>query len=668
MLSPCGGPVPLRVGLGPVLLLLVPPAVLLSPALLPRPWPWPAAIIHRPSGLGAAGGSQRVNSCRPPLCCARAVTPVSLDGIEIHRAQESGQSPLYSRHLPTVAWAGACCRPVSPLLLGECCSRGWLGHQERFPFQRGLPNRLKGALLVARLRWLPVFKREFSRKAAIAGKLQPPRVGHRRGGQEREFCHVLGTGVCPVCPGEEVGRALTAEADRDASHLPHNGLSLLLVLHQQLHFHRLHVRGQLHPSYVVENNRTAFENITEANIMSYYLPLSTFLRGGHQNCDVYVIGSYDESFNDPDVQEFIASFVAMGKGIIVVGPDLMPSRFYAPDTPAVPAVPKPPAAQGAAQPQTQPDNSGHMGGGAWGRRSLIGRYDGSTSNLLGAGAPTKETTKQMWEAEGADAVGSGYVIVRRSLQTGTTNLAVNTLAAKLQFAISNIINDPGGKLLLSGSPAGNGLVAAQIYLSYLLGQRNLTYNERTDIRETVSQVKLSIPAGTTTADNLLQLLSDIEAEEKKWPMFPPFIRLKPPSPPPQYFSPPPRAPPLYISPPPAPANLPPNVSYIGCYCEFRDNRKIGIPLVSSRPGLTVNMCWNVSTSAPNNAKAGYLLGLQLTNCYGTPLPPAGILSSRLPDIACDKTCKNQPGQACGGFGIPGLLPEGADPISVYMLV
>ncbi|EFJ51381.1 hypothetical protein VOLCADRAFT_87610 [Volvox carteri f. nagariensis] len=42
-------------------------------------------------------------------------------------------------------------------------------------------------------------------------------------------------------------------------------------------------------SYVVENNRTAFENITEANIMSYYLPLSTFLRGGHQNCDVLTL-------------------------------------------------------------------------------------------------------------------------------------------------------------------------------------------------------------------------------------------------------------------------------------------------------------------------------------------------------------------------------------------
>ncbi|EFJ48037.1 hypothetical protein VOLCADRAFT_104837 [Volvox carteri f. nagariensis] len=431
--------------------------------------------------------------------------------------------------------------------------------------------------------------------------------------------------------------------------------------------------------YVAANNRTVFENTTEANITSYYLPLSTFLRGGHEKCDVYVIGSYDESFNDPDVQDFITSFVAMGKGIIVVGPDLMPSKFYAPDTPAVPAVPEPPVAQAAAkpQPQPQPDNSGHMGGGARGRRSLIGRYDGSTSNLLGAGA-TEETIMQMWEAEGADAVGSGYVIVRRSLQTGgdcqnphakararlpPSPGPGNDLANKLNFNINRAkVNDPGGRLLQPGSPGGNGLEDAQKYLSYLKGQRNLTYNEICNIRDTIRWVKETVRPGTTSADALLQMMSDIEEEEKKRPMFPPFTRLAPPRRPPWYDPPSPRTPPSYLSrPPPLPANLPPNVRYVGCYSEFPKN---GTPLLNKN--VTVNACWNVSTSA-YNAKAGYLIGMQKIRCYGAQLPSTDNLNSALSDTQCDAPCTDQPGLVCGSFGNSQGVP-GSTAFAVYLLV
>lgn len=66
---------------------------------------------------------------------------------------------------------------------------------------------------------------------------------------------------------------------------------------------------------------------------SLTLDLPVFLRGGHQNCDLYVVGVQAVLFFQPNVQAFIQEFVANGKGLLVVGPDVQPAEFYAPDAP-----------------------------------------------------------------------------------------------------------------------------------------------------------------------------------------------------------------------------------------------------------------------------------------------------------------------------------------------
>jgi hypothetical protein len=45
-------------------------------------------------------------------------------------------------------------------------------------------------------------------------------------------------------------------------------------------------------------------------------------------CDVYVVGSNGLSYTQPHVQWALQSYVEGGKGLLVVGPDVMPSIFY----------------------------------------------------------------------------------------------------------------------------------------------------------------------------------------------------------------------------------------------------------------------------------------------------------------------------------------------------
>ncbi|KXZ46394.1 hypothetical protein GPECTOR_44g7 [Gonium pectorale] len=76
--------------------------------------------------------------------------------------------------------------------------------------------------------------------------------------------------------------------------------------------------------YAVRSNRSAFMTATQAKIKSLNLPLATFVRGGHRKCDVYVIDSYDKAYKEPAVQKALQDFVALGKALIVVGPDVSP--------------------------------------------------------------------------------------------------------------------------------------------------------------------------------------------------------------------------------------------------------------------------------------------------------------------------------------------------------
>lgn len=64
--------------------------------------------------------------------------------------------------------------------------------------------------------------------------------------------------------------------------------------------------------------------------MSLMVPLQDFLDGMLLKCDVYVIGSYERLYYEAYTQERLVGYVRSGKGILVVGPDVMPSIFYAP--------------------------------------------------------------------------------------------------------------------------------------------------------------------------------------------------------------------------------------------------------------------------------------------------------------------------------------------------
>ncbi|KAG2495225.1 hypothetical protein HYH03_006830 [Edaphochlamys debaryana] len=82
--------------------------------------------------------------------------------------------------------------------------------------------------------------------------------------------------------------------------------------------------------YVVKQRPETFHTLKEARAPSYYLSLNGFVKGGHENCDVYVIPAYDTAYMLPEVQQAVLDFVARGKGLIFVGPDVMPSEYYAP--------------------------------------------------------------------------------------------------------------------------------------------------------------------------------------------------------------------------------------------------------------------------------------------------------------------------------------------------
>ena len=58
------------------------------------------------------------------------------------------------------------------------------------------------------------------------------------------------------------------------------------------------------------------------------MPWYPFRTSRTEKCDVYVIGSDDARYLQTKVSGFLRDFVFKGKGIIVVGPDVMPTTFY----------------------------------------------------------------------------------------------------------------------------------------------------------------------------------------------------------------------------------------------------------------------------------------------------------------------------------------------------
>ncbi|GLC37599.1 Xylosyltransferase 2 [Pleodorina starrii] len=384
--------------------------------------------------------------------------------------------------------------------------------------------------------------------------------------------------------------------------------------------------------YIVRSANRTFKNTAEAKIASYYLSTATFIHGGHQNCDLYVIGSHDNLFYDEYVQIFIANYVFHGKGLIVVGPDAMPSIFYAPDTPAVPAV------------QTPPPGSNEE--------------------------PAVEATAAAAISAVTAANGNGSIVVRRSMQLAAdvNSLPINLVITRMQLLISGVISDPGGSLLLSASQTGNALLAAQMYINYLRDKKAVSETALLDIVGTVNLARKTIPRDSPGTELLRSLLDTVSELEARRPGLPPLLRSAPSPPPPRAAPPPPRLPPPFMAPPPPPANLPSYVAYIGCFSDDPNQRLLDRVLVAGNRLVTANRCADNARALPSAALPGFFFGLQQgLSCFGAQSPSPSLISTKLPDAACDLRCRPEPGQRCGGTGSGGQVPTGRVAVALYLI-
>jgi hypothetical protein len=78
--------------------------------------------------------------------------------------------------------------------------------------------------------------------------------------------------------------------------------------------------------YLVRVAPDSYKSLKRAKLKSFVLPIDTFVRGGPKKCDLYIIGSYDNAYNQPGVQSFFQDYVNHGKGLFIVGPDVMVRR------------------------------------------------------------------------------------------------------------------------------------------------------------------------------------------------------------------------------------------------------------------------------------------------------------------------------------------------------
>jgi hypothetical protein len=83
--------------------------------------------------------------------------------------------------------------------------------------------------------------------------------------------------------------------------------------------------------FLIFNGRI-FRSAKEAQLSSLVVPMDQFVRGRYQLCDVYVIDSYNPTYNDTYAQQILLRYVAGGKGLMVAGPDQLPSKYLAPDS------------------------------------------------------------------------------------------------------------------------------------------------------------------------------------------------------------------------------------------------------------------------------------------------------------------------------------------------
>ncbi|GIL88009.1 hypothetical protein Vretifemale_16062, partial [Volvox reticuliferus] len=385
--------------------------------------------------------------------------------------------------------------------------------------------------------------------------------------------------------------------------------------------------------FLVQKGAGLFRTAKQARLPKLVISPEDFANYYHSICELYVISSYEEDYN----ADILVSYVARGKGLIVAGPDVMPSQFYAPYAPAVP--PKAPR---------------HM------QRRLRQKDAESV-------APPVRQSEYGNTGGTAD---SGGNVKRRNLQISPTDpsaLPVNKVIQRMQVLFSDVVSDPGGNLKLvaslTGSIVSNALLAAQQYLNYLLDQSTLSTAALYDVVRTVDQAQLTLDNSNYRAlpdtGPFFELLDDIIRLKKAGYGLPPF-QLNPPPPWPRPPAPPPISPP----PSPPPLVLPQDVQFMGCYADNSSANgssatfdTLVMPIFN--PGnFTVDRCSGTAISKnlyDPSSRWGYYLAMQQGKvCRGTKNSEF-LKFNYMKETDCDIPCGIYK-QRCGGSTAPNMVP------------
>ncbi|KAG2454290.1 hypothetical protein HYH02_001319 [Chlamydomonas schloesseri] len=413
--------------------------------------------------------------------------------------------------------------------------------------------------------------------------------------------------------------------------------------------------------YVVTQRPDSFDNLVTAKIKTYYLSLKAFLKDGHKACDVYVIGSYDVQYLQPRVSQFLQEFVSLGKGLLVVGPDVMPSIFY-PGTSAATPVPSPAASRRSLLLQRA---AALLLGEASAEHDVM---DADVSSLDG-----NEADEEM-RLQLQSQMAAGGLARRRELQQqsgsstsssapgdplfNSTSIPVNQVSGPMGLVFSGYVSDPGGNLTVtSPSELQNAELAASQYVDYLQGRMSLTVPELSLAVSTITKARASVPRSTPGASRFWDLSDEATVLSATAPALPPLFGDPPP--PPRLRPPPPQLPPR----PPPPSFLPPSTAYVGCFFEVASRRALNTTLLTGA-GISVDRCLGIATNTSNPNVAGTtFMGLQRTACFGGRELSSSFVAAQLAEAACPVPCPAAANQKCGGNANATGVP-----VSVYRIL
>ncbi|KAG2426759.1 hypothetical protein HXX76_012816 [Chlamydomonas incerta] len=419
--------------------------------------------------------------------------------------------------------------------------------------------------------------------------------------------------------------------------------------------------------YVVKQRPDSFDNLQSAKIKTYYLSLKAFLKSGHKACDVYVIGSYDIQYLDSRVSQFLQNFVVQGKGLIVVGPDVMPSIFY-PSSVAAP-VPSPltaPSARTAAA-TPSPSTAGRRGLLLQRAAALLG--EASDTDLEHAGVNLEADSGEEMRQQLVSHMAAALARRRELQQSGgssapgnplfnSTSIPVNQVSGPMGLVFSGYVSNPGGNLTVSSpSELQNAELAANQYVEYLQGRMTLTVPELSLAVSTITRAQASVPRSTPGASRFWHLSDEATLLSATAPALPPLFRAPPP--PPQLRPPPPQPPPR----PPPPSFLPPLTAYVGCFFELASRRALNTTLLTGA-SISVDSCLGVATNSSNPTMVGTtFMGLQRTACFGGRELSASFVAAQMAEGTCPVACPASANQKCGGNANATGIP-----VSVYRIL